>query len=561
MSMRAPLFGDYPIPADTYRAAHAAHPKGTRCLQLREHFGMLFDNQHFAHLYAHAGKPALAPARLAVVTILQFMDDLSDTQAAEAVRDRISWKYLLGLPLDDPGFDASVLSEFRTRLLQDDAAALLLDAVLECCRGAGLLKPRGKQRTDSTHVLAAVRSLHRLENVGETLRHALNRLATVAPTWVRAHVDATWAERYGHRMEQFRFPKAEVERQVLAAEIGADGYHLLAAIADPSSPAIVREDPAVATLHQVWLHQYYRCTVPGLEEVRLRTRAEQPPSAQIISSPYDPEARYKLKRDTSWVGYTVHLTETCDDDTPNLITQVTTTLASTDDHVLLAPIQADLAARDLLPAEHSVDRGYVAAPALEESQRLYGIDLVGPVQETAAWQAHTPNGLTQLQFAIDWEAEQVQCPEGKLSERWFPQYEVDAAEGSEPTGIKVVFGRADCLGCARRADCTKAQTGPRQLTLRPQAQHSALQAARARQETAEFKAQSARRAGGEGTFTQGNRRSDLRHARYIGLAKTHLQQVLTAVALNLLRVLDWLAEIPRAKTRTSAFVRLMAASP
>ncbi|HZG69257.1 MAG TPA: transposase [Herpetosiphonaceae bacterium] len=217
---------------------------------------MLFDNQHFAHLYAHAGKPALAPARLAVVTILQFMDDLSDTQAAEAVRDRISWKYLLGLPLDDPGFDASVLSEFRTRLLQDDAAALLLDAVLECCRGAGLLKARGKQRTDSTRVLAAVRSLHRLENVGETLRHALNRLATVAPTWLRAQLDATWADRYGHRMEQFRFPKAEAERQILAAEIGADGYRILTVISDPATPAVVREEPAVATLRQVWLHQY-----------------------------------------------------------------------------------------------------------------------------------------------------------------------------------------------------------------------------------------------------------------------------------------------------------------
>jgi transposase len=310
MSMRDPLFGDYPIPADTYRAAHAAHPKGTRCLQLREHFGMLFDNQHFAHLYADAGKPALAPARLTVVTILQFMDDLSDMQAAEAVRDRISWKYLLGLPLDDPGFDPSVLSEFRARLLQDDAAALLLDAVLDCCRGAGLLKARGKQRTDSTHVLAAVRTLHRLENVGETLRHALNRLASVAPTWLRAQVDATWADRYGHRMEQFRFPKAEADRQALAAVIGADGYHLLTAIADPVTPAAVREDPAVATLRQVWLHQYYRCTISGMEEVRLRTGTEQPPSAQIISSPYDPEARYKLKRDTSWVGYTVHLTET-----------------------------------------------------------------------------------------------------------------------------------------------------------------------------------------------------------------------------------------------------------
>jgi transposase len=151
--------------------------------------------------------------------------------------------------------------------------------------------------------------------------------------------------------------------------------------------------------------------------------------------------------------------------------------------------------------------------------------------------------------------------EGKLSERWTPQYAADAATGSEPTGIKVEFGRTDCLGCARRVDCTKAARGPRQLTLRPQAQHIALQAVRARQETPEFKAQYARRAGVEGTFNQGNRRSDLRHARYIGLAKTQLQQVLTAVALNLFRVLDWLAEVPRAKTRTAAFARLMAASP
>ena len=329
----------------------------------------------------------------------------------------------------------------------------------------------------------------------------------------------------------------------------------------PTDAIRSRHNPAVATLRQVWLHQSYRCTIPGMEEVRLRMGSEQPPSAQSISSPSDPEARSKLKRDTRWVGETVHLTETCDDDTPNLITQVTTTPAPTDDHVVLAPIQANLAARDLLPAEHSVDRGYVAPFALVDSQRLHGIDLVGPVQASAAWQAHTPNGLTQLQFAIDWEAEQVQCPEGKLSERWTPQYAADAAVGSEPTSIKVVFRRADCLGCARRADCTKAPRGPRQLMLRPQAQHIVLQAARARQETAEFKAQSARRAGVEGTFTQGTRRSDLRHARSMGLAKTQLQQVLTAVALNLVRVLDWLAEVPRAKTRTSTFARLMVASP
>ncbi len=561
MSMRAPLFGDFPIPDETARIAQAAFPKGHRYLLLRQRFGMLFDNQHFAHLYAHAGKPALAPARLALVTILQFMEDLSDSQAAEAVCDRISWKYLLGLPLDDTGFDASVLSEFRTRRLHDDAAMLLLDAVLDLCREAGLLKVRSTQRTDSTHMLAAIRDLHRLENVGETLRHTLNRLAVVAPSWLRAHVDPAWAERYGHRIEQFRLPKAEAAREAWTVTVGADGYRLLTAIFEPTTPAAVREEPAVETLRQVWLHQYYRCTVPGAELIRLRATSEQPPSAQIISSPYDPEARYKTKRDTRWVGYTVHLTETCDDETPNLITQVTTPPATTDDHVMLPPIQADLAARDLLPSEHYVDRGYVDAEALADSTRLHGIDLVGPVQGTAAWQAQASNGLTNLQFMIDWETEQVQCPEGKWSKRWLPQQAGEGGEGEKPTGIVVMFGREDCLGCARRGDCTKAKAGPRTLTLRPREQHLALQAARERQETEEFKAQYARRAGIEGTFHQGTCRGDLRHARYIGQAKTHLQAVLTAVALTLLRVLAWLAEVPRAQTRTSAFARLMATSP
>ncbi len=339
--------------------------KGNRYLQLRDHFGMLFDNQHFAHLYSHEGKPALAPARLAVVTILQFMEGVGDQQAADNVRDRISWKYLLGLALEDPGFTqrvpASVLSEFRRRLLQDDAAALLLDAVLALCRDAGSgtrwVQVRGKQRTDSTYVLAAMRELHRLENIGETLRHALNRLAVVAPTWLRAYADPAWSERYAVRIAQYRLPKDDPARQALAVTIGQDGYQLLAAVYARDTPPEVRAEPAVETLRQVWVQQFYCCDDPEAPVIRWRLADEQPPTAQIISSPYDPEARYKTKRETTWVGYTVHLTETCEDDRPNLITQVTTTPASTDDHCLLAPIQADLAARDLLPAEHYVDSG------------------------------------------------------------------------------------------------------------------------------------------------------------------------------------------------------------
>jgi len=553
--MREALFGDYPIPDDTQRVAHAAFPNGNLYLQLRDRFGMLVDNQRFAHLFSHQGKPALAPARLALVLILQFLENLSDQQAAEAVRDRISWKYLLGLPLDDPGFHASVLSEFRTRLLRDDVAALLLDAVLERCRDTGLLKARSKQRTDSTYILATIRDLSRLENVAETLRHALNQLATVAPEWLRAHVDATWVERYGVRITEYRLPQADAEREALVLTIGRDGYHLLAALNDPATPPELRVLPAVATLRQVWVQQYYRCDDPAAPVLRWRTRDEQPPSAQIISSPYDTEARYKTKRDTTWVGYTVHLTETCEDDTPNLITQVTTTPASVDDHQLLAPIQADLAERALLPSEHYVDSGYIDAEALVASQQQQ-IALVGPVQADGSWQARSPNGITNSQFVLDWEMEQAVCPAGKVSRPWQP-----CRDGHGNAAIRVRFAREDCMTCGLRAACTKGQQQGRQLMLRPQEQHLALLTARAWQQTPEFKAQYARRAGVEGTFTQANRRGDLRHARYLGLAKSHLQNVLTAVALNLLRVLAWLAEVPRAVTRTSPFARVMAASP
>jgi transposase len=222
---------------------------------------------------------------------------------------------------------------------------------------------------------------------------------------------------------------------------------------------------------------------------------------------------------------------------------------------MLAPIQADLAARELTPSEHYVDSGYVDAQALVDSQRQE-IKLVGPMQADGCWQARTPNGITNAQFVLDWEAEQAVCPEGKLSRSWQP-----CTDGHNNAGIVVRFAREDCLNCSRRTDCTRGQKQGRQLMLRPREQHLALLSARTWQESAEFKAQYTRRAGVEGTFTQANRRGDLRHTRYIGQAKTHLQNVIIAVALNLLRVLAWLGEVPRATTRTSPFASLMMASP
>src|SRR5262245_6887772 len=175
-----------PVPDETARIARAAFPKGQPYLTFRDALGTIFQDEDFAPLYAHTGQPGFTPWRLALVTLMQFRENLADRQAAEAVRARIDWKYLLSLELTDPGFDFSVLSEFRDRLLAGSAEELLLDKLLERCQGLGLLKARGQQRTDSTHVLAAIRVLNRLELVAETLRAALNAVATVAPDWLQA---------------------------------------------------------------------------------------------------------------------------------------------------------------------------------------------------------------------------------------------------------------------------------------------------------------------------------------------------------------------------------------
>ena len=171
-----------PVPEETVRVARAAFPRGTVYVTIRDALGEAFEDKDFAHLFPSRGRPAMAPWRLALVTIMQFAEGLSDRQAADAVRGRIDCKHALSLELDDPGFDASVLSEFRTLLLEGGSERLLFDHLLERLREMGLVKERGKQRTDSTRILAVVRGLNRLELVGETMRHALD---VCSPRWHR----------------------------------------------------------------------------------------------------------------------------------------------------------------------------------------------------------------------------------------------------------------------------------------------------------------------------------------------------------------------------------------
>jgi transposase len=523
-------------------------------MAMRDELGVFYTDEDFAALYPTRGQPAETPWRLALVLVFQFVEGLSDEQAAEAVRGRIDWKYALSLELNDPGFDSSVLSEFRTRLISGNAEMAMLDKMLECFKEAGLLKARGRQRSDATHVLAAVRALNRLAFVGETMRQALNTLAVAASDWLRPRLDPEWSERYGRRFEDYRLPKAKAERQALAGQIGDDGRTLLTALYAAHAPGWLQEIPAVETLRQVWLQQYYAV---DSEPMRWREKTDLPPAGARIHTPYDVEARYGVKRTTGWTGYKAHLTETCDGgDMPHLITHVVTTEATASDQAAVAEIHAALAAKELLPAEHLLDAGYVDSATLVTSQNDHKVEVIGPVPGDQSWQAQQEAGFDIACFVFDWEAQVVTCPEGFTSRKWSETHD----RNGNPI-INIRFDAQACQACPSRHQCTRSAHSPRHITVRPRAQHLALQTARHYQQTQAFKERYQARAGIEGTISQGVRVTSLRRSRYVGHAKTHLQHVLIAAAINLRRLGDWLADTPRAKTRTAPFVLLARTAP
>ncbi len=548
MSLRSGLIGE--IPGETARVARAAFPKGTLVTRLRDEFSVLYDDEDFRKFYPTRGQPALPPWRLALATVFQFLEQLSDRQAADAVRGRIDWKYALGLELTDPGFHFSVLTEFRARLVAGGAEHLLLDAMLERFKARGLVKARGKQRTDSTHVLAAVHDLHLLELVAETLRATLDDLATVVPDWVRATAQPAWFERYGRRVEDYRLPKSQEKREALALEIGADGFVLPEALEGPDAPQAAREVAMVQTLRDVWRVHYAR---EDDGRPRWRAVAELPPVGERLQSPYDPEMHYSTKRQMEWSGYKVHVTETCDEDAAHLVTHVKTCPAMQQDMTSTADIHDRLAAKDLLPAEHFVDSAYVDAGLLVESQRDHGVSLEGPVRGVANQYARA-KGYEQRHFAIDWERERVTCLQGKASVTW----RVGRDETSAPR-IQAIFSRTDCGACTDRPLCTPSKDARRSVYFHPRPQYEALNAARARMHDPAWKRRYHVRAGIEGTLSQGVRAFGMRRSRYVGLAKTGLQQVCTAAAMNVSRIVRWLGGVPRAKTRVTRFAALASA--
>ena len=422
------------------------------------------------------------------------------------------------------------------------------------------MKARGQQRTDSTHVVAAVRLMHRLELVGETLRAALNDLAAQAPDWLRTVAPADWYDRYQRRSEQGRLPKGKDARESYAKTVGEDGFSLLDLLAAPTLPSHLRELSSVKTLEVIWTQQYERLTrTKGSGDsaerrpVRWKSLSELPRAAEQLESPYDLDARYRTKRDTHWLGYMVHYTETCDRKKVSLITHVHTTPATVHEAQCTALIQEALSARNLTPREHIVDAAYIDAELLVTSAQEHHITLVGPTRPKAGWQNKVAGAYGYDQFTVDWERKQVRCPQGKWSLPWR-----ERRDPSRDPWFAAHFRTQDCAACATRSLCTRSPRQARFFKLLPREQQEALQKARAIHATEAGQKRYARRAGIEGTISQSVRAFGARRTRSRGLPKTHLQQVITAVAINVRRLIAWFDKVPKATTRTSHFAALAA---
>ena len=540
---------EYQIPELTVKVAKAAFPNGDNIfMKMRDECGVIYSDEDFADLFAARGKPAEAPGRLALVTVIQYAERMTDREAADAVRSRIDLKYALGLDLEDAGFHYSVLSKFRRRLLAGSAQERLLDRLLAALAEKELLQAGGKQRTDSTHILGAIRTLNRLELVGETLRHALNSLALIVPAWLQSWVPEEWYEAYGEPVNGYRLPKDPTEQAQLALAIGQDGLSLLSTLDLTSEYKWLSQVPAIQTLRQVWWQQY------GYDENgtwRWRTAKETPPASVRIVSPYDVQARLGKKRETQWLGYKVHLTETCNPKMPKLITNVETRIACQQDYMATEDIHQALAEKDWLPEQHVVDTAYVSGAHIVTSQETYGLELLGPVLPDTSWQAQDPEAHDLTRFRLNWKEEKAICPQGHASMSWNPTTDIHG----KPI-IKIHFSLKQCGPCGDKKICTSSKTHGRQLAVRPQAEHEAIQGRRQYQQTDAFREDYALRAGVEGVISQAAYALNGRRTRYRGLAKTHLQNLVTAAAINLRRGANWLLGQETAATSISRFAAL-----
>ncbi len=506
------------VPKDTAKIGQTILGESNPYRQIGDRFNELFPEEDvFGEMYEVTGRGAISPLLLALVTAFQMLEKAPDRLAAEWVVSRIDWKYALHLPLTYTGFHFTDLYAFRQRLLEHQQERLMFEQLLLKLKALGVIKGRGKMRTDSTHVLGVVERLHQLELVTESVRVALRAVERLATEWVAQALPASFQEAYSRRQSEYGLSETEIARKLVQA--GRDGFWFLQQV-EGSAPAFVRQLSEVETLRTVLKQQF-----PGGPDEPPASR--RPTGKEVIESPHEPEVRYSTKRGQGWLGYKVQVTETCNADQPHLIVDLEPTTALENDSPQLPEIQARLKAQGTLPDEQYVDQGYMSAQHLVNSAKQ-GINLLGvPPEDTQG-----PAGFRQTDFTIDESTQQAVCPQGETSTIWSEKATSDPAVSQ----TLIRFPGQTCQQCTAFGQCTSSSQG-RSLTLHPHRQ--ALLARRAEAQTHAFRQKMHLRSGIEATISELSRGHDFRRARYRGLAKLRLQAYFTATAVNLKRLLRW----------------------
>lgn len=503
---------------------------------LVERAGNLFDSTDFEKLYHAEGQPGVPPWRLAIVTILQHAHGLSDREAVDYACNRLDWKYALRMEIDEPVFDHTVLAEFRERLVKCNMQDLLLNKLIELAAELKILN-LSKQRTDATHIVSSVRTLGRLERIREAIQAAIDSVLTHFPEIFISFQRHDWIERYDRAPYHFKAPKDQKRREQLATQMGEDASELLNLIrnACTDEPALLKLEK-VSALQAIFEQQY----ILKNSTYCLRDDEESVASAERIASPHDTEARFGRKGSLGWLGYKTHLTETCMEGFPRLITNALTTHAAVDDTKALPEIHKSVKNRGFGMNKHYLDAGYTDVDDMLNDEELLGIEVVGPTKPSSNWQVKDGKGFDITKFQIDFDNKRAICPRGIVSTVWSPR----------PKGksIQIRFPKQECQQCPFRDDCTKSANG-RKLEVKNADAFRRLQKNRLLMEDPQFKADYKRRSGIEGTISQAVRNSDIRRTPYVGLKKTALQAWLAAAGINLYRIAYWILETPLAKTR------------
>ena len=508
------------IPPKTREIVEGMLPDDSICRLLGEKGGDILDQVPLAAMYSYTGRGGINPVLLCFVLILQYMEKLPDRSAAEMARMRMDWKYALRQELDWQGFDYSSLCNFRKRLHAHGKEYLIFEQVLTYLRESGYIKSK-RQRTDATHVLAAVERLSRLELVWETLRLALGALINADAKWVIAQLPPAFVSFYSQKHADYRLSKAQAEQAMRDA--GQDGFWLLSKI-ERQDEAAWQALAEIELLRQVLEQQFER----GDDEdggTSVEAKADSEVSSDVVTSPHEPSVRFSRKgKDTAWRGYKLQVTETVDG--VPFITDIGIHGALEADSLALGEIQQRLAQRDLLPQNQYVDQAYCNGRTLEQSAKK-GTNLRGFI----GIYSRKPVGFRLQDFYVNLEKRVALCPAGKTATVFNPSSQPDVA-------WHVRFGK-QCQDCRFKRLCTSEKRG-RSLEISPYHEH--LTKRRREQKDRSFVREMNARARIESTICELVRKHGMRQSRYRGQHKLQLQATIAATAVNLKRLARHLLE-------------------